>query len=219
MLVVGLTVDADVIARDVVLPGSSALKKIVKVFGEDIIRPDGYLDRPKLGAIVFNDAEKRKQLNAIVHPAVIREMFWAVMRHWWRGDKICVVDVPLLIEGGLWKWVGLVVVVYCSNEIQLQRLMTRDRSSREDALSRLNAQMPIAEKLEYADLVIDNSGSIQELEPQIDTLLQKLERKAGWSWRVSWLFPPWGLVSALGTLLFAHIRRSRRVKKKRSRRT
>ena len=78
-------------------------------FGEDILLPDGYLDRPKLGAIVFNDEAQRKKLNGIVHPAVWRAMFWAVLRAWARGSKVCVLDTPLLIEGGLWKWMGKVV--------------------------------------------------------------------------------------------------------------
>ena len=105
-------VDADVIAREVVQPGTPALAQIVKTFGQDILRDDGYLDRPKLGSIVFNDESKRKQLNAIVHPAVRKKMFTEVMKYWWRGEKICVLDVPLLIEGGLWRFVATVVVVY-----------------------------------------------------------------------------------------------------------
>ena len=89
-----------------------ALAAIVRAFGPEVLLPDGTLDRPKLGRIVFADEEKRRKLNAIVHPAVRREMFWSVLRYWWRGERICVLDVPLLIEGGLWKWVGKVLVVY-----------------------------------------------------------------------------------------------------------
>ena len=105
-------VDADVLARKVVEPGTPALAAIVRAFGPDILLPDGTLDRPKLGRIVFADEGARRKLNGIVHPAVRREMFWSVLRHWWRGERMCVLDVPLLIEGGLWKWVGKVVVVY-----------------------------------------------------------------------------------------------------------
>lgn len=105
-------VDADLIARQVVQPGTPALTRIVKVFGEDILLPDGYLNRPKLGSIVFNDEKKRKILNGIVHPAVRRAMFWEVVGCWFRGESVCVLDVPLLIEGGLWKLVGKVIVVY-----------------------------------------------------------------------------------------------------------
>ena len=105
-------IDADIIARQVVEPGTPALRKIVEHFGEDILLPDGYLNRPKLGSIVFNDESQRKKLNSIVHPAVWRAMFWAVVSNWIRGHKLCILDTPLLIEGGLWKWVGKVVVVY-----------------------------------------------------------------------------------------------------------
>jgi len=199
-------IDADVLARQVVLPGTPALQKIVKHFGEDILQPDGSLDRAKLGSVVFSDERQRKVLNGIVHPAVRRAMLWGVLGCWWRGEPLCVLDVPLLIEGGLWRFVETVVVVYCSPEIQLQRLMARDRSSREAATGRLNAQLPIGEKVDYADIVIDNSGSLQELEGQIKSLITKLRRKAGWSWRISWLIPPWGLLSALSVIVWKAIR-------------
>ena len=127
------------------------------------------------------------------------------------------VDVPLLIEGGLWKWVGSVVVVYwyeslffisiivnstthSSEELQLQRLMNRDSSSREDAQARLGSQLPISEKVIYADIVVDNSGSKSELENHVKGLIKRLEMEAGWSWRLSWLLPPLGLLAAALTL-------------------
>jgi dephospho-CoA kinase len=202
-------IDADVLARQVVEPGTPALSKIVAYFGHSILLPNGTLDRKQLGNIVFNDEVKRRKLNAIVHPAVSRAMAWGILMHWFRGEKCCVTDVPLLIEGGLWKWVGKVVVVYCSAEIQLQRLMKRDNSSREDALARLRSQMPITKKVEYADQVIENSGSLHDLEMQVDSFVQRLERESGWTWRVSWLFPPFGLLSAIWVLAWRGIRRFR----------
>jgi dephospho-CoA kinase len=84
----------------------------VEVFGQDLLLPDGTLNRQKLGSIIFKDESKRRQLNAILHPAIRRSMVWGVFKCWIRGEKYCVLDVPLLIEGGLWKWVGEVVVVY-----------------------------------------------------------------------------------------------------------
>ncbi|KAJ3514550.1 hypothetical protein NLJ89_g2312 [Agrocybe chaxingu] len=189
-------VDADVIARQVVEPGTPVLTKIVKTFGSDVLLQDGSLDRKKLGGIIFGDETKRKQLNRIVHPAVRKAMFWQMLGYWIRGHKYCIMDVPLLIEGGLWQWVGVVVVVYwhvlwpCSEELQLQRLMQRDSSSREDALARLSSQLPISQKVAYADFVIDNSGSKQELTAHVESLIRRLEARAGWTWRVSWLLPP-----------------------------
>lgn len=105
-------IDADVLARDVVQPGTKGLAKIVTYFGPEVLLPDGTLDRKKLGSIIFGDETKRKKLNSIIHPAVSRGIVWNVFRCWLRGEKLCVVDVPLLIEGGLWKWMGKVVVVY-----------------------------------------------------------------------------------------------------------
>lgn len=228
-------IDADVLARAVVEPGTPALAAIVRAFGAGVLTPDGALDRPALGRIVFADEAKRKTLNAIVHPAVRRAMFWAVLRHWWRGERVCVLDVPLLIEGGLWKWVGRVVVVYwcvhllppsgvlvrstfssgSSAEIQLQRLMKRDSSSREDASARLNAQLPIAEKIQYADIVLDNSGSPQDLERQVEQLVQRLKKEVSWSWRAAWLFPPFGVAAAFWTLGWRALRRSQKAKSRR----
>ncbi|KAF7331546.1 CoaE-domain-containing protein [Mycena kentingensis (nom. inval.)] len=199
-------IDADVLARQVVEPGTPALAKIVAYFGPEILLPDGSLDRQKLGSIIFADETKRKKLNSIVHPAVRRTMLWGIFKNWLSGSKYCVLDVPLLIEGGLWKLCGKVVVVFCSPEVQLERLMKRDNSSREDASARLNSQFSITDKVLYADHVVDNSGPQEELERRVDELLSVLERDVGWTWRLSWLFPPYGMVSAM--LSFA--RRARR---------
>ncbi|KAF8889879.1 CoaE-domain-containing protein [Infundibulicybe gibba] len=203
-------VDADVLARQVVEPGTRGLASIVKAFGRDILLPDGSLDRKKLGTVIFNDEAKRKILNSIVHPAVRRSTLWQVLTYWIKGEKYCIVDVPLLIEGGLWRWVGKVVVVYCSAEIQLRRLMNRDGSTQEDASSRLKSQIPISQKVEYADLVIDNSGSRQDLDAQVDSLVRQLEREVGWTWRLSWWFPLAGLISAGWMLLWRMVSFSRR---------
>ncbi|KAJ6544170.1 dephospho-CoA kinase-domain-containing protein [Mycena capillaripes] len=206
-------VDADIIARQVVEPGTPALDKIVSFFGPDILQSDGTLDRKKLGSVIFNDEAKRHKLNSIVHPAVRRAMLWGVLKHWLRGSKYCILDVPLLIEGPLWKLVGSVVVVYCSAEVQLERLMQRDNSSREDASSRLNSQLPIAEKVQYADRVIDNSGSLEDLDAHVDELVKSLDRDAGWTWRLTWVFPPLALLSAIWTLAWKTLSRSKKLKR------
>ncbi|KAJ7174410.1 dephospho-CoA kinase-domain-containing protein [Mycena filopes] len=205
-------VDADILARQVVEPGTPALAKIVSFFGPEILQSDGTLDRKKLGSVIFNDEVKRRKLNSIVHPAVRRAMLWGVLKHWLQGSKYCILDVPLLIEGGLWKLVGQVVVVHCSAEVQLERLMQRDNSSREDATSRLNSQLAIAEKVRYADRVVDNSGSLQELEAHVNALVESLDRDAGWTWRLSWVFPPWGLLSGLWTLTWRTLARPKIMK-------
>ncbi|QRW04349.1 dephospho-CoA kinase [Ceratobasidium sp. AG-Ba] len=134
-------VDADLIAREVVQPGEPAHAAICSTFGPSVlVEGTQDIDRKKLGAIIFNDEHKRKQLNAIVHPAVRKAMFWSVVRHWISGQRVCIVDVPLLIETGMWKQVGKVIVVYVSKELQMQRLMRRDSSDRAAAQSRVSSQ-------------------------------------------------------------------------------
>jgi len=121
------------------------------------------------------------------------------------------VDVPLLIETGIWKWVGKVVVVYTSAEIQLQRLMRRDGSTREDASSRLNSQLPITEKLPYADHVVENSGTLLELEAETWSLINKLTRESGgFTWLLCWLIPPVGMLLGLNSLTWKLVKGDRR---------
>jgi len=207
-------VDADTLARQVVEPGTRALRAIVAEFGPEILLENGNLNREKLGGIIFNDEAKRRRLNAIVHPAVRRAMIWAVVRLWMCGERVCVLDVPLLVEAGIWRWMGKVVVVYCSDMIQLQRLEKRDKCTHEAAAARVRAQMAIADKLEYADQVIDNSGGPSELEPQVDALIRRLERETGWTWRLD-IFPLFGIISALVCLFRRRLKASRRGQRRR----
>ncbi|KAF4576419.1 hypothetical protein EYR36_004396 [Pleurotus pulmonarius] len=172
-------IDADLLARKVVEPGTRTLKRIVAEFGEEILLPDGHLDRKKLGAIIFGDEGQRRKLNAIVHPAVRWEMFVGVVKCWVRGHRVCVLDVPLLIEGGLWKWVGKVAVVYCPRSVQLQRLMQRDSCTEAEAVARLDSQLSIEEKVVYADYVVDNSGEMDALKGQVSRFVSSIVR-GGW---------------------------------------
>jgi len=150
-------------------------------------------------------------LNGIVHPAVRRAMIWGVFKAWVRGERVCIVDVPLLIETGIWKWVGKVVVVYTSAEIQLRRLIKRDGSTREDASSRLNSQLPIVEKLPYANHVVENSGSLIELEAETQLLINKLNRDSGGlTWLLCWLIPPIGIFFGLKSLTAKWLKRDKR---------
>ncbi|TLS48422.1 dephospho-CoA kinase [Paenibacillus antri] len=164
-------VDADRIARDVVLPGRPALLDIRETFGEDVIAPDGTLDRKRLGSIVFGDESARRKLEAITHPR-IREEMARQMSEWneKEPERLVVADIPLLYESGLDKLYAFedVLVVYVPREVQLERLMARDGMSREDAERRIDAQMPIEEKRKRADVVIDNSGSLAETERQVE---------------------------------------------------
>ncbi len=153
-------VDADVLAREVVEPGTLAHKQIVAEFGKEVLQPDGRLDRARLGEIVFPDAAKRKRLEAITHPA-IRARFEKIMADLERAgfDGILIWDASLLVESGGNKNMDRVVVVTTDPATQLRRLMERDGCSEEAARARTASQMPLAIKARYADYVIDNSGT------------------------------------------------------------
>jgi len=168
-------VDADLVAREVVEPGTPALAQIVAVFGDGVLRPDGSLDRDALGAIVFADAEANKKLRAITHPAIgarIAELIDTVRD----SDAIVVLDAPLLVEAG---WTGMpLIVVAAEPEVQVER-MVRDRDMDDgDARSRMAAQASLEDKLAKADIVIWNNGSIAELEARVDEVWAELVERA-----------------------------------------
>ena len=156
-------IDFDELAHAVQEPEGAVWREIIRHFGEEILLPDRTIDRRKLGETVFADREKRELLNRLVHPAIFEE--WqrrlAEIRVR-RADAIVVSDIPLLIEAGLKGMVDLVLLVYITPEEQVRRVMARNGFSREEAERRLAAQMPIEEKLRWADIVIRNGGSPEE---------------------------------------------------------
>lgn len=170
-------VDADIAARKVVEPGEKAYTEIVEEFGSDILLEDGSLDRGKLGSIVFENEEKRKKLNAIVHPAVRKKMKEWQEEELQTGKKTIILDIPLLFESKLTHLVERIIVVYVNEETQLKRLMERNGFTVEEAKSRISSQMPLREKLDLSDAVIDNNGTIEETEIQLDDLIEKWKLK------------------------------------------
>ncbi|MFZ3576329.1 dephospho-CoA kinase [Virgibacillus sp. DJP39] len=165
-------VDADEISREVVRPGEKAYEQIVATFGDGILLADQTIDRKKLGAIIFPDEDKRKQLNAIVHPAVREKMLQQRDKYVAKGVDCVILDIPLLFESKLTHLVDKTVVVYVNKETQLQRLMIRDNSLKEEAESRINSQLSIDEKAKKADYVIDNNGTKEQTSKQLNELLQ-----------------------------------------------
>ncbi|GIO69261.1 dephospho-CoA kinase [Paenibacillus cookii] len=164
-----LLVDADAIAREVMLPGHPVLAAVAEHFGQAVILEDGTLDRKKLGDIVFRDPTQRKALNDITHPAIrkeIRGRMDDLQRE--HPDKLVVVDIPLLYESGLEHMFERVMVVYAPEHVQLERLMRRNPLTAEEAAARIRSQMDIEEKKRKADIVIDNSGDAEETERQVD---------------------------------------------------
>jgi len=154
--------DADQTAREVVMPGTPGLKALVEVFGEDILTTDGTLDRKRLGAVVFADQSKRQRLNHILHPFIIARQD-EILNGWEaeEPDGIGIVDAALMIESGGYKRFDKLIVVHCRPEVQLERLMLRDKLSREEALRRINSQMPQEEKQKFADYLIDTSDGFE----------------------------------------------------------
>jgi dephospho-CoA kinase len=160
-------VDADVLARRVVEPGSEGLRKVVEAFGESVLRPDGTLDRARLGAVVFGDAGRRELLNSILHPLIFAEQD-ELLRRWGLEDPrgVGVVDAALMIESGGYRRFDKLVVVHCRPEVQLERLMRRNGLTREEAERRVAAQMPQQEKLRHADFRIDTSEGFEDTRRQ-----------------------------------------------------
>lgn len=167
-----LLIDADRIAREVVEPGSPVLAQVIAHFGEELLLPDGSLHRKKLGERIFGDEAGRKTLEGLLHPpirATMRSRMAAFEAEY--PDKLVVVDVPLLFESRLEGMFEQVMVVYIPRELQIERLIRRDGITEEQALARLQAQLPIDEKRRLADLVIDNSGTVEETEHQVDAFM------------------------------------------------
>ncbi|MGW1245999.1 dephospho-CoA kinase [Streptomyces sp. NPDC002535] len=169
-------IDADRIAREVVEPGTPGLAAVVEAFGEGVLTSEGTLDRPKLGSIVFADADRLAALNAIVHPLVGARS--AELESRARTGDVVVHDVPLLTENGLAPLYDLVVVVDASPETQLDRLVRLRGMAESEARARMSAQATRAQRLDVADLVIDNDGPLDALEPQVRKVWDELERRA-----------------------------------------
>lgn len=164
-----LLVDADVIAREVMLPGHPVLAAVAEHFGQAVLLADGTLDRKKLGDIVFREPAQRQALNEITHPAIrleIRRQMESLERE--HPERLVVVDIPLLFESGLESMFERVMLVYAPASIQKERLMKRNQLTAEEAVARINSQMDIEEKKRKADVIIDNSGSAEETQRQID---------------------------------------------------
>lgn len=167
--------DADLIAREVVAPGTPALAAIVGRFGGSILTPEGLLDRARLGDLVFRDSDTRRDLEAIVHPAIRRridEFFTSLPR----ATSFAMADIPLLYETHRESQFDKVIVVACTPATQIDRVMARDGLSREDAERRLAAQWPIQEKIARADYVIRTDGAFADTNTQVAAVLRSIEQ-------------------------------------------
>jgi len=171
--------DADSIARELLEPGQDAYKEVVREFGEGILLKGGAVDRPKLGAVVFADAQKRARLNQILHPRiqkVVADWFTALDRP--GGPDMAFEDAALILEAGVKNSFDCVVVCWCRPEQQVERLLQRGMSEA-DARQRIAAQMPMEKKRRLADVQIDCSGPMEETKGQVHAMVDRLKQKAG----------------------------------------
>lgn len=174
------TIDADVLARDALVPGTPGFRAVVSRFGPTIVTEGGAIDRPGLAAIVFDDEAARADLEAIVHPEVyarIEAWFTRLARNGYRGPAVA--DIPLLFETGRTADVDVVVVVACDEARQLERLRARDGLDATAARARLAAQWPIAEKVRRADITVRTDGTFDDTDAQVRQLVVQLRRQAG----------------------------------------
>jgi dephospho-CoA kinase len=168
-------IDADVIAREVLCPGQAPFDMLIDAFGEEILAPDKTVDRSVLAEIVFNDCAKLTTLNQITHPEIIHRILERIKEIRSEDpDVLIVLDAPLLIEVGLHEKVDRVVVVYVDEETLVERIVERDKLDPKDAVKRLACQMPLKEKIEYADHVIYNKATIEETLKQVADIFANL---------------------------------------------
>jgi dephospho-CoA kinase len=167
-------INADDLSREVVEPGKVAWKEIIDAFGTGVLQPDQTLDRQKLRAVIFSDRDGRKKLEAIIHPRVRALAEERIREHTVAGYSIIVYEVPLLFEGKLHEWLRPVILVACDLDTQRRRLQERDHLTQTEAQKHIDAQMSLAEKRRLADYVIENNGSLEELEQKVQVVLENI---------------------------------------------
>lgn len=172
-----VVIDADELARRVVEPGQPALEEIVDAFGPEVLAEDGTLDRNRLGEKVFRDDEARTTLENITHPRIAEAMFKRAEEAFHEGHRWVVYDAALLVETGTHRMLAALIVVDCSPTTQLKRLMGREEIDEEAARRRIDAQMPLDEKRQIADYIIDNDGSLEETRRQVHELKQRIDER------------------------------------------
>lgn len=164
-------IDADQLAREAVAKGSDGLAAVTRLFGPEVLLADGTLDRKKVAAAVFTDEEKRKALNAIVHPIVTMLTFKAASRLRDEGEALACYEAALIVENGVADAFRPLIVVSAPEDVQVARATARDGSTPDEARARIRAQMPLAEKTAVADYVIENTGTLEELNRRTDEIL------------------------------------------------
>lgn len=167
-------VDADIVARQI-FDDKNLLNEVFSTFGKSIKNQDGSLNRRALGNIVFNDDEKLILLNNLTHPKIKQKILSKVEEYKNQGEKIVVIDAALLIEDDYIPYIQKLILITCRKEIQINRIIARDNCTKEEAISRINSQMSQEEKVKFADYIIDNSNSFEELQKKVLELISVLQ--------------------------------------------
>ena len=181
-------VDADQIAKEIVLPGKPAYQDIIKKFGSVVIQADGFINRAALADIIFRNKQMKKELNHITHPKIAKTMLWQIFKHFLQGKKYVILDVPLLIEAKFWlRFIKYTLIVYCEPSIQLERLQKRNNFNAEEAKKYVAGQLPLKDKLQYATHIIDNNGTMEQTKTQVKEFHATLAKQ--WSFNLyQWCF-------------------------------
>lgn len=177
-------IDADIVARNVVQKGTRGWKKIINAFGNDILLENGEIDRARLGQMVFSDPVKRQILNRLLAPHISSGILWEIIKLWMKGCKVIILDIPLLFETKLDRWTNPVIVVWVDPQTQIERLMSRDGCSQEQAQNRINAQLALDWKKSEADIVINNSGLLDDTKEQFREVLKQVSEPLTWKERM-----------------------------------
>lgn len=166
-------IDADIVAREVVEPGTEGLQAIVETFGSNVLHADGTLNREALGAIVFHNEEKRQLLNSCLKTHIRNRIMELTSQYEQGNTPILIYDIPLLIEGEWYTMMDEVWLVYVNETTQIERLMSRNGYTREDALARINSQMRLDDKRAYADIIVDNNGTPYDLLARLNSIWEE----------------------------------------------
>ncbi|EIM20035.1 CoaE-domain-containing protein [Wallemia mellicola CBS 633.66] len=207
-------IDMDLVARQVVEPGTPALHKIVERYGERVLKWDPHtkknvLDRPALGRILFADKSEKKWIEGVLHPVILKKTAWEVLKAYITLTRVVVLDVPLLFEASLHKYIGISTLVYCPPSVQLERLMIRDGITHEEAANKVKSQIPIDEKLQLSDEIIYNDKTKQDTFTRIDEVVEGWYRRTSWWYIAQWVCPP---LAAIQAAWIIYSRRQRVVK-------
>jgi dephospho-CoA kinase len=169
-------IDADTIAREILILYPEVINNIKTQFGDSFFDNNGLLKRRELGNFVFKSAKETLKLESLTLPFIIKEIFFKIEKYDSEGAKLCIIDAPTLIETDLYKSMDINILVWVDLNTQIERVIRRDYLNIEDVNIRINSQMPLEDKKKYADFIIDNSGSLENTKEQLENLLSKINK-------------------------------------------